>query len=110
MKSLWALEEGTVAQVQQRLRPARNLAYTTVMTLLDRLDKKGAVSRRKEGRSYVYRPILTRRAELERALDRLVEDFFNGSREELRAYLTGAAIAVTEAAQSEEEPIDSVLL
>ena len=111
MKSLWVLKEGTVAQVQQQMRPTRPLAYTTVMTLLDRLAKKGAVSRRKQSRSYVYKPILERQDAIELALDRLVHDFFDDSRQELRAHLENRPRPATRGGpEAEDEPLDSALL
>jgi BlaI family transcriptional regulator, penicillinase repressor len=91
LKALWSLGAANVKDVREVLTERRNLAYTTVMTVLDRLVKKGVVDRRKEGRSFVYVP-LTQRDELRRlALQELLESFFDGSREELLAYLTGAA-------------------
>ncbi len=111
MKSLWALEEGTVSQVRRRMRPTRPLAYTTVMTLLDRLAKKGAVSRGKQSRSYVYKPVLQRQDALELALDRLVHDFFDDSRQDLQAHLeNGPPAATRHRPPAEDEPLDSVLL
>jgi len=121
MKSLWALEEGTVYEVQQRMRRTRDLAYTTVMTLLDRLAKKGVVSRRKQSRSYVYKPVLQRKDALELALDRLVHDFFDDSRQDLRAHLGGVHLpeahlengprpAIRDRPADEDEPLDSALL
>ena len=111
MKSLWALEEGTVSQVRQRMRPARPLAYTTVMTLLDRLAKKGAVSRGKQSRRYVYKPVLQRQDALELALDRLVHDFFGDSRQDLRTHLeNGPLPAARDHPAAEDKPLDSVLL
>ena len=57
------------------------------MTLLGRLEKRGCVSRRKPGRSYVYRPKASREALRESALEELVERFFDGSSEALLRYL-----------------------
>jgi len=111
MKSLWALKEGTVSQVRRRMRPVRPLAYTTVMTLLDRLAKKGAVSRGKQSRSYVYKPVLQRQDALDLALDRLVHDFFDDSRQDLRVHLENGPPPVTRhPPPAEDEPLDSVLL
>jgi predicted transcriptional regulator len=91
LKALWSLGAANVKDVREVLTERRHLAYTTVMTVLDRLVKKGAVDRRKEGRSFVYLP-LTQRDELRRlALQELVDAFFDGSRDELIAYLTLAA-------------------
>src|SRR5277367_2108872 len=58
MEILWADGESSVRQVFQRID--RPLAYTTVMTTLERLFKKGLLERRKLGRAFLYTPGLTR--------------------------------------------------
>lgn len=63
MDVLWAQGESSVHEVMARLE--RALAYTTVMTTLDRLYKKGLLERRKESRAFVYSP-RSSRAEWER--------------------------------------------
>ncbi len=108
MKSLWEMENATVGQTQAHMRATRLLAYTTVLTLLDRLAKKGAVRREKRGRGYVYSPVLTRDDALVGALDRLVHDFFEDSPARLLDYLENRQPAAAE--PSEMRPIDSVLL
>src|SRR5574341_128407 len=85
LKALWQLGEGNVRDVRNVLSPSRNFAYTTVMTLLDRLVRKGGASRRKVGRSFVYTPVLSRDFLRRLAVQELVDSFFNGSREELLA-------------------------
>jgi predicted transcriptional regulator len=61
MTQLWdAAGPLTVRQVHERLQRDRDLAYTTVMTVLDRLAKKDVVTRRKEDRAYLYAPAQTR--------------------------------------------------
>jgi len=61
MAALWdAGEPLTVRQVHERLGRARELAYTTVMTVLDRLAKKGVAEQLKDGRAYRYAPVQTR--------------------------------------------------
>ncbi|MGX6601419.1 BlaI/MecI/CopY family transcriptional regulator [Micromonosporaceae bacterium Da 78-11] len=61
MTQLWdAAEPLTVRQVHERLSPAKGLAYTTVMTVLDRLAKKGVVTQQKADRAYRYAPAQTR--------------------------------------------------
>jgi predicted transcriptional regulator len=65
MEQLWSLgEEGwfTVREVHEALARHRDIAYTTVMTVLDRLAKKGLVTQRKEGRAYAYQAAGTRSA------------------------------------------------
>ncbi len=85
MKALWPLGEATVHALRARL--LRPLAYTTVMTVMDRLARKGAVSRAKRGRAYVYRPLVTDDQVRGRALERLLAEHFDDSVETLRAYL-----------------------
>ena len=56
MAVLWDSSDArSVREVHERLRPERDLAYTTVMTVLDRLAKKGLVSRELDGRAWRYR-------------------------------------------------------
>jgi predicted transcriptional regulator len=58
MNVLWAHSDLAVRDVQARL--GRSIAYTTVMTTLDRLYKKGLLRRRQAGRAFVYSPALNR--------------------------------------------------
>ncbi|MET0424803.1 MAG: BlaI/MecI/CopY family transcriptional regulator [Actinoplanes sp.] len=61
MAQLWDSPEPlTVRQVHERLSHDRDLAYTTVMTVLDRLAKKGVVSQQRAERAYRYAPAQTR--------------------------------------------------
>jgi predicted transcriptional regulator len=89
LKVLWGRGEATVREVQLELGRDRRLAYTTVMTLLDRLARRGAAERHKQGRAHVYRPALARETAAELAIDRLAHDYFGGSRERLLQYLQG---------------------
>ena len=59
MEILWKRGASSVRDVSERLE--RPLAYTTVMTTLDRLYKKGLLDRRKQDRAFVYSPLYTRR-------------------------------------------------
>ena len=54
----WA--EFAVADVQRELERSRDIAYTTVMTTVGRLHEKGLLSRKREGKRYVYRPSMNR--------------------------------------------------
>lgn len=87
LRALWRLGEGTVHDVRKGVSTERVLAYTTVMTLLDRLEKRGCVARRKLGRSYIYRPKLSRDVLREQALKQLVDGFFDGSTDALLNFL-----------------------
>jgi predicted transcriptional regulator len=83
LKALWTLGEGNVKDVRQALTGSRRLAYTTVMTVLDRLARKGGVARRKVGRSFVYAPVLSRSVLRRVAVQDLVDRFFEGSQQAL---------------------------
>ena len=88
MKVLWRISSGTVAQVRAGL--SRPLAYTTVMTVLDRMSTKGVVERRKNGRAYHYSARLDLNAARNAALDRLLDNLFENDRAALLRYLAGA--------------------
>jgi len=62
MDVLWAQGESSVRDVADQLE--HPLAYTTVMTTLDRLFKKGILARRKAERAFVYSPVAPNRADL----------------------------------------------
>lgn len=94
MNALWPLGEATVKQVQESLMARRPRAYTTIMTILDRLAQKGIVSRRKVGRAYMYRASLQAAEAQQSAVQHLVAGFFGGSREALAAHLSGAHAAL----------------
>ena len=87
LQALWGIGEGTVHDVRKAVSKERILAYTTVMTLLGRLEKRGCVSRRKPGRSYLYRPVVSRDALRQHAIKQLVEGFFDGSADALLRYI-----------------------
>jgi predicted transcriptional regulator len=109
MKVLWQLRTATVGQVQIELRRRRSFAYTTVMTVLDRLAKKGAVSRQKQGRGYLYTPVLSRDAALRQSVDRILRDFFDSSPELMVAHLQSQHEPAPARAQREpEHSLDSI--
>ena len=123
---LWRLGESNVRVVQETLAGRRPLAYTTVMTMLERLARKQLVTRRKTGRHFVYAPQVDRDTVRQRALRQLLDSLFDGSREHLVEFLSAganssgahasasnAAAAAAPAAERSEggEPeIDAVLL
>jgi predicted transcriptional regulator len=89
MNTLWPMGEGTVREIRDGLAARRARAYTTIMTIMDRLARKGVVERRKAGRAYVYKPNLTAEEARAQALGQVVENFFGGSKEALVAQLNG---------------------
>ncbi len=86
LKTLWTLGEGTVRQVMESAT-TRKLAYTTVMTLLDRLEKRGSVTRVKRGRSFVYAPKISREEMRHLAVKDLLDRFFDSNPEALTPFL-----------------------
>jgi len=85
---LWDGPEGTVRDVAGRLGRAR--AYTTILTVLDRLHAKGLVRRRKEGNAWVYSPDRTREAVLGEKVAELLSEPDTASRPLLMAFLDTA--------------------
>jgi predicted transcriptional regulator len=113
LNALWSLGEGGVGDVRRVVGQSRPLAYTTIMTVLERLVRKGKIARRKAGRAFVYSPA-TSRDELRRtAIRELLDGFFDGSEEELVRFLGSAEASAKAAAAAHptaEERIDTVLL
>jgi predicted transcriptional regulator len=87
MNALWEISEGNVEDVRKVISQARPLAYTTVLTLLDRLARRGAVSRRKEGRGFRYQPTVERDKLRRLALRQFLEYHFDGSEAKLKIFL-----------------------
>jgi predicted transcriptional regulator len=76
MEILWSRGESSVRDVVPQL--SRPLAYTTVMTTLDRLFKKGLLDRHKSDRAFVYSPLLSRQEWERRRAGNLVAGFLSG--------------------------------
>ena len=93
LNALWSLKEGNVKDVRQVVARKRPLAYTTIMTVLDRLVRKGLLSRRKVGRAFVYVPESARDAMRRTAVRELVDGLFDGSEQELARFLAAGAMA-----------------
>src|SRR5690606_16929294 len=85
MEVLWERGSATVAEVREAL--ADEMAYTTVLTVLRRLEEKGYVSHEEEGRAHRYLPLVERREARESALERLTRRLFQGSPELLLTHL-----------------------
>ena len=87
LNALWEIQEGNVEDVRKVVSQSRPLAYTTVLTLLDRLTRRGAVSRRKEGRGFRYQPTVERDKLRRLALRHFLEYHFEGSEAKLKIFL-----------------------
>ena len=76
---VWDLGEATVADVRERILEDRDVAYTTVMTVLKKLAEKGYLTYHKEGRSYIYEPAQQPDEVQHSLLRRLMDKVFHGS-------------------------------
>ena len=119
---VWDLGEATVADVRTRILDDRDVAYTTVMTVLKKLADKGYLTYRKDGRSYVYaanrRPDEVQHSLLRRLMDKgfhgspialvqtLVrrESLSDAERRELKALLDGFSDAPADGSPSADGP------
>ncbi len=114
LKVLWKTGEANVKQVQEALAERKPLAYTTVMTLLDRLVRRGSATRRKVGRFFVYSPVVSRETLRGAAVRELLDGFFDGSVEELLRYLEVSPPAAKPDQlpdqRASEESLDTALL
>ena len=87
MKAVWRQAPVTVRDVQEAIRPSRNLAYTTVMTIMDRLYHKGFLTRQLQSRTHFYEPVIAFAEVRDQAVRTLLANFFDGSEGELREFL-----------------------
>lgn len=84
MDVLWGRSEAlSVREVHAALSNGRELAYTTVMTVLDRLAKKGIVVRNLDGRAWHYRPALSRAELVSAEILAMLADLAPGLREQV---------------------------
>jgi len=81
MQVIWRLGSSTVSAVQAEMEPP--LAYTTVQTMLNILERKGKLKRELQGRAYVYSAKVTENKALGQGVRDLIDRMFGGSSEEL---------------------------
>jgi predicted transcriptional regulator len=79
MNVLWRIAPATVHQVVEALLPQRQLAYTSVSTIVRILEQKGYVRSRKEGRGHLYEPTIQKEAYQVASLQHLVSNVFDGT-------------------------------
>ena len=91
LSALWPMGEGTVRDIHRALAASRPRAYTTVMTIMDRLEQKGIVARRKVGRAFLYQARLSAEEARLKAVEKIVQGFFDGSPAALAAHLSSVA-------------------
>ncbi len=90
LRVLWDRGEATVAEMAEALRPARDLAPTTIATLLSRLEKRGVVSHTVQGRQYVYRARVSESDVRRSMVSGLTDMLFGGDVAALMSHLLAA--------------------
>ena len=75
---VWKLGEASVHQVRDQLARRKKLAYTTVLTTLQKLEKAGWLRHRNEGKVYIYLPTRSRREAGAKSVQKFVERIFEG--------------------------------
>ena len=87
MRALWELGRASIRELQESLPEPKRVAYTTVQTIVYRLEKKGAVRRAgKAGNAHLFEPLVMRQAAHRRLIDELL-NLFGGSARPLMAHL-----------------------
>ena len=76
---VWELGEASVHQVRDRLRRRKDLAYTTVLTAMQKLEKAGWLRHRTEGKVYIYEPTRTRDEAGAKSVRKLLDRIFDGN-------------------------------
>ncbi len=87
MDAVWKLREATVEQVRRKIRRPKQPAYTTVLTVMQKLEKAGWLEHRREGRAYVYSATRTRTERGSLSLQRFVKRVFGGDAKRVLQHL-----------------------
>ena len=87
MEIVWNRGSALVRDVHRELYTRKGLAYTTVMTEMTQMYRKGILAFSRRGRAYLYTPRVGRQEALEETLEEFVTDFFHGSRDELASFI-----------------------
>ena len=87
MKLVWEREEATVRDVYEALRARRRIAYTSVLTMMNVLERKGHLRKRAEGRSFAYQAARPRGQVVRAMVREFVQRVFNGAAEPLLVQL-----------------------
>lgn len=87
MRVLWECGEASASHVHRTLHPSRGLALTTIATMLRKMEHKGVVDHRREGRQFLYRPLVREDEVRGSMVGDLVERLFAGDPLELVNHL-----------------------
>jgi BlaI family penicillinase repressor len=87
LRLVWELNEATVQQIREQLSSDRKLAYNTVQTLLNRLEQKGYLKHRIEGRAHVYLPSVKQKEVIKTTVGNFLDRLFGGDPKPLVQFL-----------------------
>ena len=90
MEVVWRLGRATVAEVHEALSAHRKIAYTTVLTTMRALERRGMLTHEAVGKAYLYQPAVSREQYTRASVGKLVDDLFGGRSEKLLCHLLGA--------------------
>ena len=87
MEILWSIQFGTVRDVMAKLPNHRQLAYTSVSTILRILQSKKILTVEKQGKQHIYKPLLSKESFASHSIHKMVQQVFSGDAVNLVAYL-----------------------
>lgn len=103
LQTLWVLESASVAEIHEHIAArGEDVAFTTIQTMLARLAEKGVVEREAVNRSYVYKPVLRRKAALRDAIGSVSRRFFRGSVAQLASHIVENDLSAEQLRRLEE--------
>ena len=83
LKVLWHRKEATVREICREMNKAgQDLAYTTVLSLMQVMEQKGLVTHRQDGKAYVYRPVIERQNAFRQLASDFLDKVFDGALEQ----------------------------
>jgi len=78
LRLVWQVKDATVQQICDKLPTQRQIAYATVQTLLRRLEKKGYLKHRVEGKAHIFYPAVAQDHVIKRSVNDFLERLFGG--------------------------------
>ena len=107
MTILWKIGQGTVRDVMAHLPANRNLAYTSVSTILRILQQKKILLAEKAGRNHIYLPILSKENFASHSVNKIINQVFSGNSLDLVTYLMDAMNLTLHEISSIQEVLNS---
>jgi len=89
MEAVWDLGEANVHQVREKLTREKKLAYTTILTALQKLEKAGWLRHRRDGKSHVYIPTRSREEAGAKSVSKFLDRMFDGNAMVMFQHLIG---------------------